>query len=523
MSTPRARSRGCARPATLRRLGRLGILWALGTAAALTACGAPPATEAPAGSSGSGGTYAATTGEAGGTRADGAGGGRLPDPAAMDPVALYRAVAPGVVFVETPLATGTGLLMPEGYVLTNAHVVWPYASARLVFPDGTERLEVPVVASDLLLDAVALDLEAAGGAPAGAGPVRIGEGRSLPIGSPVYLLGYPGETESFPAPAITRGILSRRRHWPAMDIDYYQSDAALAGGQSGGALVAADGTAIGLSTMRFGEDAFGLSAALPEIERRIALAMAGSDPDGLAPRAVPLTGGASRQAGHLAHAWDEGVFVVQAEPGSTLEIELEGEGEADLFASVIDPFGTVLAQVDDEAEEEAVDAGADADARAPRTVRAPRQAEGDRESARVTIETEGPQFVSVGASPGGGYALRASLPLAPLVDPDDGTRLQPGRRAANMDYPGDYDSFLLPLDAGQTVSITVETANFLPEIILDHPEDPGLAPPIGDGAMPSALGLSSQVLVTAPASGTYLLVVRDYEGVGTGGYLVDIE
>lgn len=518
----------------------------MGTAAALAACGAPGPPEAPG---------APSSREPAARSASGEGGVRGPGQATMDPVALYRAVAPGVVFVETPLATGTGLLMPEGHVLTNAHVVWPYPSARLVFPAGTELLEVPVVASDLLLDAVALDLAAAGGAPAGARPIRIRQAQALAIGSPVFLLGYPGETEAFPEPAITQGILSRRRHWPAMDIDYYQSDAALAGGQSGGALVAADGSAIGLSTMRFGEDAFGLSAALPEIERRIALAMAGSDPDGIAPRTVPLSGGAKRQAGQLAHAWDEAVFVVNTQPGTTLELELEGEGDADLFASVIDPFGTVLAQIDDEAEEESVDRGEDP--RAPRATRrvrraragagpkraraatdparigstahgmwmigTPLQAAGDRESARVMIETQGPQFVSIGASPAGGFALRTSLPLAPLVDPDDGARLRPGRRAATMDYPGDYDSFLLPLDAGRTVSITVETANFLPEIILDHPEDPNLAPPIGDGAMPSALGLSSRVLVSAPVAGTYLLIVRDLDGIGTGGYLIDLE
>ena len=54
------------------------------------------------------------------------------------PVQVIGAISPSVAFIETPAFTGSGILIEGGYVVTNAHVTWPYASVRVVFPDGTE-------------------------------------------------------------------------------------------------------------------------------------------------------------------------------------------------------------------------------------------------------------------------------------------------------------------------------------------------------------------------------------------------
>jgi len=37
-----------------------------------------------------------------------------------------------------------------GYVLTNAHVVWPLQDVRVVFLDGSEHLDAPVLKWDLM-------------------------------------------------------------------------------------------------------------------------------------------------------------------------------------------------------------------------------------------------------------------------------------------------------------------------------------------------------------------------------------
>ena len=44
-------------------------------------------------------------------------------------------------------------------------------------------------------------------------PATMIDGEDIPIGSRVYLIGYPGEYELFPQPTITGGVLSRLRQW----------------------------------------------------------------------------------------------------------------------------------------------------------------------------------------------------------------------------------------------------------------------------------------------------------------------
>ena len=61
----------------------------------------------------------------------------------MDPSEIYANVSPSIAFISTTSSYGSGILIEGGYVVTNAHVVWPYNSVRVVFPDGSEHSEVP--------------------------------------------------------------------------------------------------------------------------------------------------------------------------------------------------------------------------------------------------------------------------------------------------------------------------------------------------------------------------------------------
>ena len=102
-----------------------------------------------------------------------------------------------------PTGTGSAILIQDGYLLTNAHVVWPYAQVRIVFPDGSQHLVAPVVGWDLIAD-----LALVGPIETQIEPVPLVDAAELPIGSDVYLIGYPAEEEAFPQPAMTNGILS---------------------------------------------------------------------------------------------------------------------------------------------------------------------------------------------------------------------------------------------------------------------------------------------------------------------------
>ena len=70
----------------------------------------------------------------------------------MAPAAVFPAVSPSIAFVETQTGTGSSILIDERRLITNSHVVWPFTQVRVVFPDGMEFLDAPVIAMDLMAD-----------------------------------------------------------------------------------------------------------------------------------------------------------------------------------------------------------------------------------------------------------------------------------------------------------------------------------------------------------------------------------
>ena len=120
------------------------------------------------------------------------------------------------------------MLIEGGYVLTNAHVVWPFEHVRVVFGDQSEHLKVPVAHWDLMADLALL-----GPIQTVLSPLPLGDGEGLGVGSEVLSIGYPGEPESLPRPTLATGILSRLREWESFQLTFLQTDASVAEGQSG--------------------------------------------------------------------------------------------------------------------------------------------------------------------------------------------------------------------------------------------------------------------------------------------------
>jgi S1-C subfamily serine protease len=65
---------------------------------------------------------------------------------------LRRCLAESVAYVETPNGSGSGLLVSDGYVVTNAHVVDPFGRVDVVFDGGERHGDVPVVGVDAAAD-----------------------------------------------------------------------------------------------------------------------------------------------------------------------------------------------------------------------------------------------------------------------------------------------------------------------------------------------------------------------------------
>jgi S1-C subfamily serine protease len=411
-----------------------------------------------------------------------------PTPAPLTAAEIFERLSPSVVFVDTPAGTGSGVLIEGGYIVTNAHVVWPYTQARVAFAGGVEFLDVPVLNHDLLGDLALLGpLEAA------AEPLPFADGEALVIGSPVYLIGYPGEVEQFPQPTIVSGVISRLREADAFGLTYFQTDAQVAGGQSGGVMVSDRGDLIGISGFSFSEVSFGLVASAADLWPRIEQLMAGEDPAHLGDRHLGLAGGEQDHTFELAGYWDARVYIVRAGVGAELRVTVESKNDAAL--QVLDVYGRQVLSLD---------AGSTG-----------------TEGGAVRLDLEMPYFVFVTqyTQGRGEFRLHSNHPLIAYADADDGRRLKPADALlASMDFPGDVDFYVLELDAGETVQLRTSSAMIDPYLTVDY-EGAGEAQVIYDDDSGGGLfGLDAELTYRAPHAGQYQVVVADAHGASVGGY-----
>ena len=412
---------------------------------------------------------------------------------------IYRTVAPAIVFIETPISTGSGALLDNGYIVTNAHVVWPYKEARVVFGNGDEFLSLPVANVDELADLAVLgpiDVETPG--------LLLADGEGLSIGDEVYLIGYPGETEKYPQPAIARGLLSRVRQWNSQDITYFQTDAAVAGGQSGGVLVSDKGEVIGLLGFTFADGAFGLAASTADLAPLIARLAAGDDTDGLTSRQLLKRGARLRHTFTPAHEYDQRMYIILESPDS--EVEVQARSSADVFLAVTDVYGELAAHADEE--------------------------ESGSEKSSFVVAADSPYFLIVApATPPDGekVTVSASHRLYPFNDPDDETRITPGQsHTGQIDYAGDLDVFVVALTALRPVTITVESVEIDPYLTVArvspvNPTDADLSTSVDDDGGGGLFGLDARLSFTPLATGDYRIVVEDSYQYDVGGYRIIIE
>jgi serine protease Do len=137
---------------------------------------------------------------------------------------------------------GSGVIVsPDGHILTNAHVVDSADSVRVVLHDGRE-FTAKVVGVDRPSDLAVVEIKATGLPSlqlADSGAPRVGD-VVLAVGNPLGI----GET-------VTMGILSAKGRTTGTGDsyeDFLQTDAPINHGNSGGALVTANGDLIGITS-----------------------------------------------------------------------------------------------------------------------------------------------------------------------------------------------------------------------------------------------------------------------------------
>jgi S1-C subfamily serine protease len=144
--------------------------------------------------------------------------------------------------------TGSGVVYtPDGYLLTNHHVIAGGAKLSASLPDGRE-VAATIIGSDPATDLAVLQL-AAGGLP----HVAFGSSTRLRVGQLVVAIGNPLGFQA----TVTAGIVSalgrslRTRSGRLVD-GVIQTDAPLNPGNSGGPLVDGLGRVVGINTAMIG-------------------------------------------------------------------------------------------------------------------------------------------------------------------------------------------------------------------------------------------------------------------------------
>jgi serine protease Do len=175
-------------------------------------------------------------------------------------VAAYRALAGGTTgtgaLIGTQRSTGSGVVLsPDGYVVTNAHVVdggrrfvvvlpRPAVAGtpgRSVLPPVSQEVPARLVGLDRETDLAVLKLDL-GNLPFAA----LGDTDSLAPGQVVLAFGSPFGLAS----SVTMGVISAvgRQFRDEDRMIYIQTDTPINPGNSGGPLVSADGLVIGINT-----------------------------------------------------------------------------------------------------------------------------------------------------------------------------------------------------------------------------------------------------------------------------------
>ena len=412
--------------------------------------------------------------------------------AQMSPAEVYALVSPSVPFIETPGGTASGVLIEGGYVVTNYHVVWLYGAARVVFPDGTELQNVPVVGWDSMADLAVL-----GPVDVSARPLNLEDGEGTAPGSELFLLGYPAEVEAFPEPNITRGILSRFREWERFGMTYLQTDAAIAGGQSGGALVNSRGGVVGISTFSYSEAGFGLAASATEVAPIVEKLIQGEFTSWQGDRRFSAEGGDFEFNMELANKWDTRNFVLDAAAGTILQTEIEGSGDG-LFR--VYDANELLLEMDDGVT--------------------------GIESGAVELTADGIHFLQVELFTGesSAFELTSSIGLKPFDDQDDGRTIAVGETVVgNINFQFDVDWYSLRLDEGETVRISTDSINVDTFVFVDFPNSRADQIVSDDDSGGGMFGQNSELVYRAPATGEYFIAVADLLNDRFGGYYLSVE
>jgi len=269
---------------------------------------------------------------------------------ALDPYServahAFDTVGPSVVHISAQNPQGRGgagsgvLFTPDGYLLTNSHVVHGAARLSASLTDG-RRFEAQLIGDDPATDLAVLRLAASGLPHAG-----FGSSRNLRVGQLVVAIGNPLGFQA----TVTAGIVSAlgrslRGASGRLIESVIQTDAPLNPGNSGGPLVDGGGRVVGVNTAMIGGAqgicfAIGVDTAVDVVSRLMRDGRVRRSHLGLSGQTTPLD---TRLAARLRRLPASAVLVAEVQSESAAEAG--GLRQGDLLLRF---DGEVLANVDD--------------------------------------------------------------------------------------------------------------------------------------------------------------------------------
>jgi len=151
-----------------------------------------------------------------------------------------------VVTIKTSAAQGTGFIInSNGYVVTNAHVLADssghLASNIQVITDKQQTIDAKYIGYNGTLDIAILKI------PGTYTPLDLGDSNKVQIGDKVIAIGNPLGLQF----SVSEGIISATNREGINNLPYYfQTDAALNPGNSGGPLIDQQGNVIGINNFK---------------------------------------------------------------------------------------------------------------------------------------------------------------------------------------------------------------------------------------------------------------------------------
>lgn len=371
---------------------------------------------------------------------------------------------------------GSGFLVEGGYIVTAAHVVWPLTEVDVVFSDGAEHPNVPVVSYDLLADLAFL-----GPIDTPAPQVKFADTEGQLEGTSVLNLGYARGD-----PSITRGRIEDIGSWPEADVKWVSSTAEGIGGMSGGPMTNGKGEVISFHIRGNERGSTGITSGT--IRDRLDRMARGEDASALGSRMLLATEEAKHEHEFVLRGrWETATFWSRTSSAS-IEFDAHWDVEYGLFASNGEAyFSPAFRSTKDSIED----------------VCCTSRAWFAVVKQKFGIERDG--------------VIKSSVPLARYNDPDDGRQLQIGDTIMGaIDTPADIDRYTIQLSRAQGIAVQVKSFEQI-TVDIDNPV-------AAQYEIVSKTLNSSEMTYRPPRYGEYTIALQqsDETFYGPAGYILTV-